>query len=192
MAEAARALKANPKIAGQPCGWCSEALALGDEAKLCAECQSVHHARCWDGSAGCSKAGCVNAPLKQLDAGQLPAPPPVVPPGYVACPACRATVMDIDGLCPRCNAVLSADGVYHGEQVYAPGAVGALLWAIVGLFICGLICGPVAIGKSREASRAIAASPKYKGQALAITALVIGVVDIIGWVILLVMKMESR
>jgi hypothetical protein len=90
--------------------------------------------------------------------------------------------MAADGLCSRCDAVLSPDGIYHGEQVYAPGAVAALVWAIVGLFLCGPVCGVVAIGKARDAMRAIAASPKYKGRALAITAVVVGGVDLILWI----------
>ena len=66
MAEAARTLKTNPKLAGQPCGWCAEPLALGADVSLCTTCETAHHAGCWASSAGCSKAECVNAPLKML------------------------------------------------------------------------------------------------------------------------------
>jgi hypothetical protein len=196
MAEAAHQLKANPKLAGQACGWCAETIALGDDLKQCNDCQTVHHGRCWDGAAGCSKVGCVNAPLKRLDdAAPVAAAAGVaaaVPPGYMLCPACKKPVMDTEGLCGYCNAILSPDGIYHGPQVNAPGAVQSLVWALVGLVICGVIAGPIAIGKSREASKAIAASPRYKGQGLATAGLVIGIIDIIGWILVIFARVSQR
>lgn len=184
MAEAARTLKVNPKLAGQPCGWCAEPLALGADASLCTTCDAVHHAGCWDSSAGCSRTGCVNAPLAKL-ADVPAAAAAAVPPGYVFCPMCRVVVQDTDGLCPRCDAVLSPDGIYHGPTVTAPGAVASLVWGLVGLVLFGMILGIIAITKAQAARKLIASSPRYTGGGLAIAGMVLGIVDIVGWVLVI-------
>lgn len=189
MAEAARALKANPKLAGQPCGWCGEAVALGADVRVCTTCEGLHHAACWDSSAGCSKAGCLNAPLQKLDDAAAPGvAAEALPAGFVRCPMCRHVVMEADGLCSRCQAPLSPDGVYHGPQVTAPGAVASVVWGVIGLFFFGFILGAVAIGKAQSARGLIRTSPKYSGGALAMTGLVLGCVDIVGWIIVLGMR----
>lgn len=187
MAEAARSLKANPKLAGRPCGWCTVPVPLGAELRLCTACETVHHAACWDGRAGCSQAGCLNAPLVQLDPVAAYAAPREVPPGCVTCPSCAAVVFE-DAVCSQCKAILSPDGIYHGPQILAPGAVASLVWGIVGLFAFGLIVGMIAISKSGTARAAIKSNPRYSGQGLAIAGLVMGIVDIIGWGALLIMK----
>jgi hypothetical protein len=84
--EANRVLKANPKLAGLPCGWCQTALALGDDSSVCNTCERSHHAKCWEQRAGCAGAGCLHAPLRQLEPV---VPIAAAPEGYLRCPECR-------------------------------------------------------------------------------------------------------
>src|SRR5262245_12078708 len=157
--DAVRNLKANPKLADKPCGWCQSALALGDDTSVCTSCEKAHHQRCWESKGGCSTAGCANAPLRQLD------PPAVataaaldaaaLADGLMRCPSCRMSISADSQICPMCRAITSPDGIYHGPQITAPGSSAALVYAIIGFFICGVVLGPVAISKSSSVKQAI-------------------------------------
>jgi hypothetical protein len=190
-----RALKANLKLDGKPCGWCQAALRLGDDAAVCTACEKEHHGRCWNGSAGCSTPGCMNAPLRRLDAPSatasaspgspfpqgVPLPyaaAPAVSAGFMSCPHCRTAVIAGTPVCPACRAIMSPDGIYHGPKVNAPGAVAALVYGLVGLVFCQIILGPVAISKANAAKRAMASDPTLGGEGLATAGMVLGIVDL--------------
>jgi hypothetical protein len=204
MSEAAKRMKANLKLEGKPCLWCRAAFKIGDDIANCSSCATDQHAACWDKNGGCAMAGCPNAPLKRLDdppatqrrdpwgspspapsrAGERPPPAP----GFKYCTACNNQVQDSAQICDFCNAILSPDGIYHGPTVNAPGATSSLVFGIVGLFICGLIFGALAISKSREAKNTIAFNPRYGGSGLATAGFVLGVIDIIAWAIIIILQ----
>ena len=193
--EAVRTLKANKKIEGKPCGWCQKPLNLGDDASVCTACEKEHHATCWNGKAGCSTTACLNAPLKQLD----PPPPGAaqaaragVPDGMLKCPQCASVLPIGTQMCPLCRAITSPDGIYHGPKTTAKTATNALIAAIVGAFICGVILGPLAISKGSQAKREIDADPSLQGHGIATAAIVIGVIDLIGWAIALMVRMGGN
>lgn len=217
--EAARSLKANMKLAGAPCGWCQTPLALGDNTAVCTSCTHPHHQQCWDGRAGCATAGCMNAPLRRLDeapaAPSAPssgapfpsgspfpsgapfssvAPAPFgaasAPPGYVACPNCRSPALAGTMLCPMCRAILSPDGIYHGPKLTSPDARSALICGLVGLVFCGVVLGPLAISKAGAAKRAIAADPSLTGEGLATAGMVLGILDLVLFVIVLMIRVS--
>jgi hypothetical protein len=187
--ESAQRLKANKKVEGKPCGWCQVALNLGEDVALCAACQKEHHATCWASKAGCANPACANAPLKQLDP-----PPPVaaqvgLPPGMMSCQSCHRMNPVDSQLCFYCKAITSPDGLYHGPKTTAKSATNALIVAIVGFFICGVILGLVAISKANEAKREIKADPSLQGEGMATAALVIGIIDTVGWLIVILARM---
>ncbi len=190
--EAVRILKVNLKLAGKPCKWCQVPLELAEEAAVCTACEGEHHRRCWEPSGGCATVECVNAPLRRLDApGHRAMPLPaaaVLAPGTMHCPRCRDIIMMGSPLCPSCNAVTSPDGLYHGPKTNAPGAVSSLVYGIIGVFICGIIAGPIAISKSSQAKREIASNPTYGGGGLASAGMVLGIVDLVLWAVFLIAK----
>lgn len=207
--DAARMLKANLKLDGKPCGWCQQALQLGDDAAVCTTCNKEHHGRCWEHRAGCATAGCVNAPLRRLDgAGTAPDQPAVgspfpgaasppasafgyaanLPPGQMACPSCRTVVLASVLICPRCRAITSPDGIYHGPKVNAPGALQSLVYGIVGLLFCQIILGPIAISKANAAKRAIALDPTLGGEGLANAGIIMGIIDLVLFALILLVK----
>jgi lipoprotein-releasing system ATP-binding protein len=63
---AVRTMKVNLKLEGKLCGWCGSVLKLSEDAAICTACEKVHHDRCWQPEAGCSTAGCVNAPARPV------------------------------------------------------------------------------------------------------------------------------
>jgi hypothetical protein len=191
--EAVRTLKTNLKLEGKPCGWCQIPLKLGDDAAVCTSCEKEHHRTCWDGKAGCATAGCVGAPLRQLDvaadAGRAASmaraatAATALPPGMMNCPRCGLSVSIGTQLCPACRAITTPDGLYHGPKTNAPGAVKSLVVGIIGLFLCGIVLGPIAISASNKARQAIAADAARGGAGLAIAGLVLGILDIVGFAI---------
>jgi hypothetical protein len=204
--EDVRKLKANLKIQGKPCGWCQEALQLGDDAALCNACGKEHHGRCWDGKAGCSTEGCASAPLRRLDspigkastAAGSPFPQgPVVPlsqglgTGYMACPGCRVEILVGSPICPACKAITSPDGIYHGPKTNAPGAVQSLVFGLIGLVLCGIILGPFAISKANSAKLAMKSDPRLGGEGLATAGMVLGIVDLVVFAVYVMLRMKA-
>jgi hypothetical protein len=191
--DAVRKLKANLKFEGKACGWCQAALKLGDDAAVCTACEKEHHGRCWETKAGCSTAECVNAPLRRLDSPVAGAASAVrhvqdLPPGLVACPSCRVPFAVGSPICPACRMITSPDGIYHGIKTNAPGAVQALVYGLVGLVFCGVILGPVALSKASSAKAAMAADPTLGGEGLATAGTVLGIVDIVLFVVYLMIR----
>ena len=195
--EAVRNLKVNLKLEGKPCAACTTPLEIGEDAAVCTACEAGHHAKCWESRGGCGTAGCVNAPLKRLDvaatggAAAAVAAARVVPAGMMPCPRCGAMISIGAPLCSFCHAITSPDGLYHGPKTNAPGAVSSLVFGIIGLFFCGIVLGPIAISKSNQAKRDIAANPTYGGGGLATAGMVMGIIDIIGWAIFLVARFSN-
>ncbi|MBI5486094.1 MAG: DUF4190 domain-containing protein [Deltaproteobacteria bacterium] len=188
MSESARRLRANKKLENAPCRWCDQALQIGDEAAVCAACEAPHHAACWDGKGGCARTGCANAPLHQL---AVPAAAAGPFPGTMRCPHCGAGLAAGVGRCPSCGMVPTPDGEYYGPRQNAPGAVAALVTGIIGLLICGVILGIVAITQSRKASQAIANDPSLGGQGMATAGMVLGIVALVFWAIILLVRLAA-
>jgi len=68
--------------------------------------------------------------------------------------------------------------------VTAGKATGALVCGIIGLFLCGIILGPVAIYLGTQAKKEIRTSDgRLKGEGMATAGIVMGVIAVIGFVI---------
>jgi len=100
-----------------------------------------------------------------------------------ACIHCARQITFGTPFCPYCRHAQTPDGVYAGPKVNAPGAVASLVCGILGFFICGLILGIIAITKAQEAKRAIASDPRYAGGGMATAGMVLGIIDLVGFVI---------
>lgn len=59
----------------------------------------------------------------------------------------------------------------------AGGAIASLVCAIIGIFILGIILGPIAIALSVGARRRIQEDPNLGGNGIATAGLVIGIVE---------------
>jgi hypothetical protein len=140
----------------------------------------------------------VGSPFPQGGAPYAPAPAPfsqgassVAPPGFMNCPSCRSVIAMGAQVCPMCRAITSPDGLYHGPKVNAPGAVSSLVCGIIGLVFCQIILGPVAIIQANSAKRAMAADPTLGGEGLATAGMVMGIVDLVVFVLAVLVKLGS-
>jgi hypothetical protein len=111
--------------------------------------------------------------------------------GYKKCAACNSEIMESDSLCPYCNSITSPDGIYHGPTENAPGAVSSLVFGILGLLVCGVIFGIVAISKSKTAKEHIRSDPRYTGEGLATAGFVLGIIDLIAWALILMFNLGN-
>jgi hypothetical protein len=100
-----------------------------------------------------------------------------------ACIHCARQITFGTPFCPYCRHAQTPDGVYTGPTVNAPGAVASLVCGILGFFICGLVLGIIAITKAQEAKRAIGSDPRYTGGGMATAGMVLGIIDLVGFVI---------
>ncbi|HET7503521.1 MAG TPA: DUF4190 domain-containing protein [Kofleriaceae bacterium] len=116
-------------------------------------------------------------------------PPSMAPPGFMNCPTCRAVIAMGAPICPMCRAITSPDGIYHGPKVNAPGAVSSLVCGIIGLVFCQIILGPVAIIQANSAKRAMAADPTLGGEGLATAGMVMGIIDLVFFVIVVLVQL---
>jgi hypothetical protein len=86
-----------------------------------------------------------------------------------------------------------AGGATRGEP---PEAGEALKYAIIGIFCCGIILGPIAISKAMAAKRAIEANPGMEGSGKATAALVIGIIvtvlNVLGLIANVAMRAQGR
>lgn len=73
------------------------------------------------------------------------------------------------------------DGV---PAVTASKATGALVCGIIGLLLCGIVLGPVAIYLGTQAKKEIRSSNgRLKGDGMATAGIVMGIIAVIGFVI---------
>jgi hypothetical protein len=190
MSESVRRLRANRPLEGRACGWCGKPLAFGDPAAVCTACETAVHAECWDREHGCPTALCVNQPLQKL-AEPAPAATEEIPAHQMKCPHCGFLIPADSTLCSYCNMVPTPDGVYRGPKTNAPGAVASVVYGVLGLFICGLIFGILAISKANEAKKAIAADPRLGGAGLANTGRVLGILALVFFGLFLLIRLAA-
>jgi S1-C subfamily serine protease len=153
------------------CPACGGTVRTGDDVVACRDCGALNHAPCWEregcGSYTCAPARRVRQPGTQpaltITAEELAriAPLAAAPAGF-AVPSPRGPVA------PRINRL----------------AVAACVTAVAGIVVFGVLTGLVAVllgclalGRLREA--------RQKGLGLALTGVLLGLGDVVGWLIFL-------
>ena len=100
-------------------------------------------------------------------------------------PFCQTCLVEVRGqkYCGSCK-VMAIDGPPTVDgTVPCVEASEALKYAILSLFCCGLILGPMAIQKGLKARRAIQSDPTLTGEAKANIAIMIGIVALAMWAV---------
>lgn len=157
---------AGEREAGALCAHCGRELHLAEVAAVCAKCGAVHHQACWEsasacGSYECARSGTYAKPrgLEKITvshadlAAATPLPPPIQHKVYEPAPEPP----------PRWNRV----------------AVWAFGLALIGIPLFGLVTGIVAIVVACIAL--VGHTANRKGMPLAVGAILIGLVDVVGW-----------
>jgi S1-C subfamily serine protease len=176
---------ASDRETGARCPHCSAPVERGAEIAACDQCGSVHHAACWHAHGGCGSFDCCAARrvLAESDrqdvlrismdeieqASPLPAHPPLRP-----------------GLSPIVPEIPS--------RRLSRLALAAFIVALAGIPLFGVLTGLVAIVLGSLALGGIHQT-QQRGTGLALTAVLLGLADMIGWVVFLGMMFsgsESR
>ena len=114
-------MKANKKVAGQPCAICARPVALGDQIHNCPSCHSINHDACWKQSGGCASLSCsaVAKPQRPAPAsisggmggmagmddmgGSMASLGPGPSQGSIPCRWCKEPIMRGARKCKHCN-----------------------------------------------------------------------------------------
>jgi len=210
MTDAVRRLRINRRYELSACGWCADALTLGEEGAVCEACESPHHARCWDNENGCGETGCLNAPLRQDPVFRLK---PILP-HETHCLQCGNVITVGTTVCPDCERVRTLSGFSQGVREMSDEAYQAFLFAIASILVPPLLSSafadhfqsefwgivPLAIGvqggrtaftKARLANRQIASDQTLKGTGFATAAQILGLLAI-AFAILIVLAILGR
>ncbi len=102
-------------------------------------------------------------------------------------PFCRSCLVTVKGrtYCASCK-VMALDGqtpVFAEVTRECAEAGDALKYAMIGIFCLGFIFGPIAISKAVAAKKLLAADPTLTGWGKANAAVVLGIVDLIVWLL---------
>ncbi|MBA4105922.1 MAG: hypothetical protein C0485_09205 [Pirellula sp.] len=165
--------EANPKLlpagereAGALCAHCSRELHRDELTAICTKCGAVHHQTCWETGGGCGSYECARSGsyakprgLEKISishaelAAATPLPPPIQHKVYEPAPEPP----------PRWNR----------------GALWAFGLAVAGIPLFGLVTGIIAIVVACIAL--VGHTANRKGMPLAVAAILIGLVDVVGW-----------
>lgn len=165
--------EANPKLlpagereAGALCAHCSRELHRDELTAICTKCGAVHHENCWNTGGGCGSYECARSGsyakprgLEKISishaelAAATPLPPPIQHKVYEPAPEPP----------PRWNR----------------GALWAFGLAVAGIPLFGLVTGIIAIVVACIAL--VGHTANRKGLPLAVAAILIGLVDVVGW-----------
>lgn len=68
----------------------------------------------------------------------------------------------------------------------------ALTYALIGIFCFGIILGPIAISKGSKALNIINEDPGYEGRGKATAGIIIGIIDIIFFIVAILIQIARR
>ncbi|HIQ22933.1 MAG TPA: DUF4190 domain-containing protein [Planctomycetes bacterium] len=177
LSEAERVVRAaTEREAGVHCPHCDATIIVGQTLVDCPSCGAVHHAACWGEHGGCGTYQCAPA-RRQLEPNVQP--------------AIRITAADVDRAVPlpKPQSHSTPPPILPPARQPEPAernglAVAAFVVALAGIVLFGPVTGLVAIVLGALALGAIHQKGQ-RGMALAVAAVLLGVVDVAGWVVAL-------
>jgi S1-C subfamily serine protease len=181
-------LIACPREVGAQCPHCAADIALGDSIMVCQSCGSVHHRGCWKERGGCGSYACT--PARRPSLAREPGRE-----GAASGPVLSISQTDLDNAVPLSPAgpriryatagaaALGAPSASSKRRVNRL-AIAALAVAIAGIPFFGALTGLAAIVLAVAALVVIRGTPQ-RGLWLAFSGLLLGLADVIGWVIFL-------
>ncbi len=187
-AAGARSLIACPREVGAECPHCAADVVLGDPIMVCQACGTVHHRACWRVHDRCGAYAC--AP------GRRDSPEPRHSDAVLT-----ITQAEIERAVPLAPAIRPMFGAQSpGGGAFPPPvptragwnglAIASFICALAGIPLFGLITGMVAVVLAVIALGAIRASSQ-RGLGLALGGLLLGLVDVVGWIALIVMLLPG-
>jgi len=101
-------------------------------------------------------------------------------------PFCKNCLVEVQGqmYCGSCKVMaVTGQPVVEEATIPCPEAKSALIYAIVGLFCCGIILEPIAISKALKAKKMMDENPRLTGSGQATAALIIGIIGLVLWLL---------
>lgn len=138
-------MKANKRVAGQPCAICARPVNLGEQIHNCPSCHSINHDACWRQSGGCTSISCRPAQAQApAPAGGAMYEPPAAhasgAPGanMVPCRWCKEPIMRGARKCKHCNEFQRDEDRETNKKVYEDEeALSVTDW--IGVLCCPII-----------------------------------------------------
>ena len=168
---------------GTICRHCQLEIHAGDQTTSCPDCGGIQHWNCWLANEGCAAYECSpgNRPL-DVNAG----------------PDLKVSANDLARVLPQSPArpVVSGwvpsvprDPVSTGPKRWNRLAIASLVIAILGIPLFGLITGLIAIvvGCLALSGHTL----QWKGAAMAVAGIVLGVIDVAGWTVMLLIVLDA-
>jgi hypothetical protein len=188
-APGARSLIACPREVGSECPHCAGEIVLGEPIMVCQACGTVHHRACWKEHVRCGSYSC--APARRPSLGW-----------ETSAAVLTITQLDLERAvplptsAPRVRYVHAAGFAVGAASATAPAgvsklAIASLVCGLAGIPFFDLITGLVAVGLGVLALSAIRVSSQ-RGLGIAIAGLILGIVDVTGWIILLGVLLTHR
>jgi S1-C subfamily serine protease len=167
---------ASDQEAGAQCRHCSAEIQLGDSLLVCPRCGAANHEACWSRGGGCGSYEC--APVRRSWQPHVE-------------PALRITAEDLAAAVPATRRHPPTASVAMSVAASAPPvqrlnrmAVASFVTAWLGIPLFGIVTGAVAtvlacvaVGRIRQT--------RERGVVLALTGLLLGIADVVGWTIFL-------
>lgn len=107
------------------------------------------------------------------------------------CTKCGKELMDEAVICPNCGCAVAGINVNNGmasnQQIGESKASTAFMLSVIGLFVCGFL-GIIGIAKANESKNYTGGEfcPKAK------KAFVIGIIDVVGWALILMVSLYGH
>ena len=163
-----RIVVAGERESGTLCARCNHEIDVGEVASICRTCGAVHHSPCWDLGEGCSAYECSTTAARRDN-------------GFGAkLTITREELASAEPLRIESGSDRSASTqANETKKRWNRTAVTAFIIALLGIPLFGLVTGLIAMIVGCIAL--VGHSSMRRGMALAIFAIVVGFLDVIGW-----------
>jgi hypothetical protein len=167
---------------GTICRRCQREICEKDPTTICPACGGIHHWECWGQGEGCSAYECApgnrsldsnTESVLRITGDELAHAGPIVPARPV-----------VTGWMPT----PARDPVSTATKKWNRLAIAALIVAILGIPLFGIVTGLIAIVLGCLALSGH--TPTWKGAAMAVAGIVLGILDVAGWTIGLLMVLD--
>ena len=163
-----RALKAGERETGTLCVCCSAELAEGMDVAICTTCGAVHHEACWKEKGQCCSYECSGGTVAKDHKTDVPL---------------TITSEDLANATPVVVTNVNRSYEFNSDEKttkkWNRASVWAFVFALLGIPLFGIITGFIAIVIACIAL--VTHHENRRGMGLAVAAMLIGLIDVVGW-----------
>lgn len=159
---------AGEREAGALCAKCSAEISLSIPVAVCTSCGAVHHENCWQEGHGCSAYECTEGKATIASSAKKPLT------------ITREELQSTEPLpTPKSFNSLEAEDARKVDRRWNRASIWAMVVALLGIPLFGIITGLIAILIGCIAL--VIHRENRRGMGLAVAAMVLGLLDVVGW-----------